>query len=263
MKLKSQKPKVHLAPYIQEIWWLENDLADHEEFVYPLGKIQMLFHYGCPFFSKKENTYQAPAGIYGQKLLGESILSIKGSGMIGVVFYPHTAAAFLPFPVSEITEYSVMIEDIFQDWKYYNSQFIDCGDNPTRIRIIENFLISKLMVRHPSHLAIAGECVAEIYDHGGNIEILDLAKKYYVSERTLKRLFFEKVGIGPKKFAEIVKLQSAFNLLEKDYSLTEVAYLSGYYDQAHFIKSFRKFTGLTPFKFRATMLSKKEVPQTT
>lgn len=71
-----------------------------------------------------------------------------------------------------------------------------------------------------------------------------------VSQRQIERLFRAYVGLSPKKFSEIVQFKSSLDLLKNDnLALTEVALMAGYFDQAHFINSFKKFAGISPERF--------------
>jgi transcriptional regulator GlxA family with amidase domain len=56
------------------------------------------------------------------------------------------------------------------------------------------------------------------------------------------------VGITPKLLARITRFQKALNMLETNSSksLTTVAYEGGFYDQSHFIRDFKEFTGYNP-----------------
>ena len=54
------------------------------------------------------------------------------------------------------------------------------------------------------------------------------------------------MGASPKKFASIVRLKNLLQQYPNTGSLTELAYEAGFYDQAHFIKEFKAFTGDTP-----------------
>jgi transcriptional regulator GlxA family with amidase domain len=58
--------------------------------------------------------------------------------------------------------------------------------------------------------------------------------------------------LGPKTFEKIVRFQKALEMLMKDpgTSLADVAVLCGNYDQSHFIKDFRKFSGGVPRGYR-------------
>jgi transcriptional regulator GlxA family with amidase domain len=86
--------------------------------------------------------------------------------------------------------------------------------------------------------------------------VSQLADKLNIHRRNLERRFETAVGMSPKQLSRIVRLQSTLKLLEqKKYSnLTSLAYESGYYDQAHFIKDFREFTGISPKSFFANNL---------
>ena len=73
-----------------------------------------------------------------------------------------------------------------------------------------------------------------------------------VSERQLERKFRENIGISPKKFSNVIRLQfflKLFRTKPPQKSLTEIGYESGYYDQAHLIREFRKSVGLSPGQY--------------
>lgn len=72
------------------------------------------------------------------------------------------------------------------------------------------------------------------------------------------RVFNEWFGLSTSQFQKILKFQNSLNQMHTaDSSLTQVALDSGYYDQAHFIRNFKEFTGLTPRKYKAL---KTEIP---
>jgi AraC-like DNA-binding protein len=65
----------------------------------------------------------------------------------------------------------------------------------------------------------------------------------------LEKRFRQAVGTSPKKFASIVRFKHVIQRYDSGRSLTELAYEAGFYDQAHFIKEFKIFTGDTPEGF--------------
>ena len=58
-------------------------------------------------------------------------------------------------------------------------------------------------------------------------------------------------SISPKQLGKVIRLQSALKIMlnEKKEGLTDIAYNSKYYDQSHFIKDFKEFTGISPKEF--------------
>lgn len=98
---------------------------------------------------------------------------------------------------------------------------------------------------------IVRSLVMEIMTTEGNINFGDLTKRFNLSQRRIEQKFIEGVGICPKHFSRIVRFQSIFQVVGqmKRINFTNIVYECGYYDQAHFIRNFKEFTGLTPRKF--------------
>ena len=80
--------------------------------------------------------------------------------------------------------------------------------------------------------------------------IYQISKNYNVSKKTIERLFNQFVGISPKKYDEILKINRAIEFLRRGKSLLDITFETGFYDQAHFIKSLKKYTGHTPTEFK-------------
>ncbi len=79
----------------------------------------------------------------------------------------------------------------------------------------------------------------------------ELPQRIFISRRQLEREFKEKLGISPKHYLRITRLNEVQRLLNENHSinLTSVAYHCGYADQAHLIRDFKSFTGDTPTVF--------------
>jgi AraC-like DNA-binding protein len=72
-----------------------------------------------------------------------------------------------------------------------------------------------------------------------------------VSERHLRRLFREAVGVSPKAFTRLARFHRALHAAreESDESWAGIAAAAGYYDQAHLIAEFRAIAGAPPRAF--------------
>lgn len=75
-----------------------------------------------------------------------------------------------------------------------------------------------------------------------------VADELGMSERHLRRIFRETVGVGPKAFAKLARFHRAVRAAREDdrASWAAIAAASGYYDQAHLIAEFRGIAGVTP-----------------
>ena len=69
--------------------------------------------------------------------------------------------------------------------------------------------------------------------------------------RSLERKFLKHVGVSPKQLGKVIRLQSALKMMlqNEETQLTNIAYESDYFDQAHFTKDFKEFTGINPKEF--------------
>jgi AraC-like DNA-binding protein len=77
-----------------------------------------------------------------------------------------------------------------------------------------------------------------------------LASKYHLTPRYLQKLFLQYTGFTPKFYHKISRFQYSLKLINKgDTSLTSIAYDRGYFDQSHFIREFKFFTGVTPGEY--------------
>jgi AraC-like DNA-binding protein len=90
----------------------------------------------------------------------------------------------------------------------------------------------------------------------GRASIGDLTEELRCSRRHLTSRFREQIGIAPKAFAQILRFDSGIRRLhtEGPSSLAQVAHECGYYDQAHFNRDFRRFSGTTPTELLASVL---------
>jgi AraC-like DNA-binding protein len=75
-----------------------------------------------------------------------------------------------------------------------------------------------------------------------------VAAELRVSERHLRRIFNDVVGVSPKAFARLARFHRALSAARRvgSASWAGIATAAGYYDQAHLIAEFRAFAGTTP-----------------
>ncbi|MTI31822.1 helix-turn-helix transcriptional regulator [Xanthovirga aplysinae] len=87
-----------------------------------------------------------------------------------------------------------------------------------------------------------------ILQHEGQITVNQLLEQLPITERTLERNFLTEIGLTPKQFAKIVQFQCSLHKLNRANfnKLVEVGIDSGFSDQSHFIRTFKKYTGQTP-----------------
>ena len=80
------------------------------------------------------------------------------------------------------------------------------------------------------------------------IQITELAQQLHMSEKTLGRLVYRHMGVPPKTLLRIFKFQNAHkHLVQHGFtSMISAAFSGGYFDQPHFNREYKKFTGTFP-----------------
>jgi AraC-like DNA-binding protein len=93
--------------------------------------------------------------------------------------------------------------------------------------------------------------ICTIIKNGGLVNIDALAYSANMSIRNFERLFITEMAMSPKLFSCITRFNHALNLKLKYPGMhwTSIAHQSGYFDQMHLIKDFKKFSGAAPNLF--------------
>jgi len=133
----------------------------------------------------------------------------------------------------------------------YRRQLINSENLEQQIRIISDLVLELIKSNKGIDNDKVQQAIAMIIDHKGQIKVKDLLAQLYMTERTFERAFMSQVGLTPKQFAKIIQFQYSIHKLtqEKFNKLIEVGIDSGFTDQSHFIRAFKKYTGQTPGYF--------------
>jgi AraC-like DNA-binding protein len=186
------------------------------------------------------------SGISGLADHHRSFRNLPGTGTILVFFKEAGAAPFFRQPLHEIFRESITLDNFMlrSELLCLEEQLIEAPTNRERIAWLEKFLIGRMSHSEPDKLVLAA--LALIHQSKGNIRIKDLVQQLHTSQSPLEKRFRAAVGASPKKFTSIVRLKNLLQQYPTTGSLTELGYEAGFYDQAHFIKEFKAFTGDTP-----------------
>lgn len=250
-----------LQPFVKCFWTLDDECRDEiiKQRVVPDGCMEMIFHYGDlyrQYFDDGSSIEQPRSFIFGQIKKYIEIAPTGVSGIVAARFFPEGLLPFLNIPVSDLEDKAVSLDVVFgEKGKELEDRVIPVADNLQRIKLIEEFLLSRLS--EPQTIdAITRSCVEAIFQSQGQLDVVQLADKMNISKRNIERKFVTAIGMSPKQLSKVVRLQAAMKMLEqkKFSNLTSLAYENGYYDQAHFIKDFKEFTGMSPKSFFADNL---------
>lgn len=217
----------------------------------PDTSLVMSFRYKgqVSFLSNNAPRVLSPFTLTGLRKSDRLINYAKDTANILVFFREAAAHAFVKEPLHELFEDSVSLDYFagYRDLSALEDQLAAAADNVGRIGRIEQFLLSRLNNHQPDPLITAA--LERIHAAKGMLRIKDLAKGLYISQDAFEKRFRRSVGVAPKQFAFITKMKDVVARALNNQSMTDIAFDAGYYDQPHFNKDFKLFTGQTPTEF--------------
>ncbi|MEO9802519.1 MAG: helix-turn-helix domain-containing protein [Reichenbachiella sp.] len=257
MNYQTFQPHPDLRALVKYYWTLEVpfDPSNQKQKLIPDGCIEMTFNLGDKikrYTSKSEFILHPCAMVMGQRAKSYYIEPTGDVRSFAICFYPYGFANFLNTPIKSLTDKETPVEDLFGKIpaKELEQKIIRATNTQLRIEIIEEFLFNKLNDKNTID-NIVKTTIDTLLETRGNSSINSILKNDLSKRRQLERKFSNQIGISPKQLGKVIRLQAALNMLlnKGPESLTHIAYESGYYDQAHFIKDFKEFTKTNPSEF--------------
>lgn len=171
--------------------------------------------------------------------------------VMGVSFRPGGTSPFFPMPAHEICDLDLSLELV---WGRHATELRDrlltAPDPASKLATLERILRARWRPRalHPS-VAFA---IEQLQPGPSTRRMADLAGEMGLSPKRFIENFRNAVGVAPKQFGMILRFQSSLARAEYTRPLdwTRIAADCGYFDQSHFIRDFRAFSGLTPTAYQ-------------
>src|SRR5262245_32597419 len=132
---------------------------------------------------------------------------------------------------------------------------LDAEDWPARFDVMDRFLLERLRHGEPMSPDVAWALKALQASHRAR-SIGALSRDLSCSRRTLIQRFHAQVGLSPKSVAGILRFAHAVARIRAadEESWADLAIACGYYDQAHFNRDFRRYSGRTPREFQTALM---------
>ena len=251
MKYSKYLPSAVLQPHIREFILLESELYVDSRAIPDTAMIMSFRYRGKVAKLDGDRKEALPAtGISGLRKTIRAFQYDKQTSNLLVVFKEGRLNAFTRLPAHELFGQNMSCDNIFPSSALNEllERLADAADDEGRIKMIEAFLIERLNPRSRPDLLI-GQALQVIQQQHGIIRIKELAASLYISQDAFEKRFRSLVGATPKQYASIVRMKDLIKNYPDYASLTDAAHRAGYFDQSHFIKDFRLFTGVAPKEF--------------
>jgi AraC-like DNA-binding protein len=253
MKLERFPPAERLRPYVKTFILIESEQGMVNR-ILPDTSIVLAFRYKgiVSYRNSHDTTYLPISVVTGLRNSLRLIDYAKETATLLVVFNEGGAAALFKEPMHELFGVSISLDNFIHRRfvSELEERLAEANSNRQRIELVEQFLLTRLSDQPNDRLI--GKAIQQIQLANGSIRINDLVTDLPISRDPFEKRFRRVVGTSPKQFSTIVRLRTLIEHHSPDQSLTETAYRAGYFDQAHFIKDFKTFTGEVPHIFFKT-----------
>jgi AraC-like DNA-binding protein len=224
-----------------------------DDTVFPSGNMEIIFNLGSGQWqtAADDKFITTPAvELWGQIVKPLPVRSIGKNTMLGIRFYPHAAACFLNGQIGQFNNQVADLQHILgKQVRELHARLAEEASWNERIALVEEFLLDQLAApgKKLNKMEVVNDIMKEIRREDFYENITGIASRYGITSRYLQKLFLQYTGLTPKLYTKINRFQNSLRLVsKKDRSLTSIAYDCGYFDQSHFIREFKYFTGYTP-----------------
>ncbi|SKB77668.1 helix-turn-helix domain-containing protein [Dyadobacter psychrophilus] len=261
MKLQLIEPRSELKPYVSKIWVLESDGRLPEEdmkLIVPNGMVKLVIPVKNGLIGKYDKCiHRSKEGSI--TLIGISdapaIVDIENDSPhcnIGIEFSALGAYRIFQLRQFELKNKIFDFEDVIgTQARHLSERLINTDAIENKIEQIQSYLINQLSRSSPD--LIVDYCLGQIADTRGLITVNELERKTGFSSRWLREKFTDKVGLSPKNFSSVIRFMQFYEAgASENMDFFKSELYTYFHDQAHFIKDFKRFTGMAPSKFMKT-----------
>ena len=246
MRYVEYPPTPRLAALVERFWLLEGSSVGSADAIIPDGRVELVFHYGAPFWRHDAQGVRErqPAALLVGQMVEPVVLAPDGpAGVAAIRLRPAASRTLLGFSLQDVSGHFVDLELIFPSVRRLRERLARASSDDERLRLLEEWLIGMAC---PAPRRQVEAVVGTILQTGGRAPIDALVARSGTSLRQLERLFRQDVGLTPKMFSRIVRLQAALRRVRQGSPLMDVALDCGFYDQAHMTRDFRKLASISP-----------------
>jgi len=260
MQVSAFRPHPEFTPYIPVIWLFESETGiptEDSRIIVPNGNAKILIPYKNTLSVTSEvlslTTSESDVLLTGLQQYPLKISSTSlPTATIGVEITPKGLCHLFSMQMSTVTNGALKLSEAFSAWgKALEAQLRQAKEAAEKIEILQAALIQNLDAS-TRDLSLLDFVIDMITNSEGLITIQDIETTSGYSKRYLDFLFQRHVGISPKALAGILRFQKFYKewAAQPSPDFFKADLHAHYYDQSHFIREFRRFSGMTPGDLR-------------
>lgn len=261
MIARTCKPRGPLAAFVDYFWYMESrHNACQRELSLPDGSVDLIIDLAADKVlmatASNEMLRLNPVFVCGPHSSHFVICNSLETRVIGVHFKPGGAYPFLGYPLDQLHNVMQSMDAI---WGHLagilREELLELPTVEQMFHVLADRLLQlalKPLERHPA-VQYAIEQLSK-----PNVQtafVRDLVDQIGISHRRFIELFQRETGYTPKRYSRIQRFQEVLRKIKERQTMADwpdIAFDCGYYDQSHFIKDFRAFSGLNPTDYKTT-----------
>jgi len=260
MQFHRHIPAPPLSDFVALLWLYEGYEQPHEkERLLPDGSMELVINLKEDltrvYDPHETGKYQT---LRGSVMVGAHseffVIDTAGQHSVaGVHFKLGGAFPFFDLPASELRNTLVSLQDLWGSLAdRLRERLLEAGSADAKFRVLEQTLLEQAAERLERHPAVAF-ALNEFRGAPHTRTIADVTGQIGLSAKRFIQVFSGEVGLTPKLFCRVRRFQRALRRIGagRPVEWAAVAADSGYFDQAHFIRDFRAFSGINPSAYVA------------
>lgn len=252
-------PHQILRPYLEYYLFLEIEI-DKESYdifcTFPNGSCVMNVFYSQDlpiFIFQEKNIENLRSFVSGYLNHGVKLGKSGNYKCVFIQFTPLGSYHLFGIPPSKYFNTFINTEDLLGKTATYLIEDINLAKCSFDIADCLNSFFYKFLYVKKTAITTTEYIFNKIVQEKGIIKVEKLAQKFNYPLRKLDRKFNNLLGLTPKDYAWLTRLSKAYQLLlfNPNFSISDVIYTLGYYDQSHMIRHFLKYSDITPHDLRS------------
>lgn len=244
------RPSPELSAHVEWFWGMRSDSPKPErQKIVPDGLPETIFHFGDPYKIHLHGRWRRQArSLFGGQMKRYFFLENTGKAdMFGITWRPAAPTHIFGLNMKDYADRVVPLSQVAGPLNSLAERLIPHSDFDKRVEVAEQFLKPHL----PGNGVLPiDRCLHVLFRDHGTSPVEQVCRETGLNERQMQRLFQRYIGLSPKFYSRILRFSHLFTLIKEGKSTwSDVVYLSGYYDQPHFIRDFKAFTGEDPTRF--------------
>lgn len=252
----THSPGWPLQDYVDHFWILHEFPAAEKEMIVPDGGVELILNCGIPqrlydrFDTRRFDVFR-DCWVSGLRRSPIVVGTPGPMSIIGVRFKLFGGYRFLGVPMHEITDQVIDATGILGNSIMRLRDRIACAPTPAeRFSLFEDYLV-RSMGEPTRDEPLLNHVVQRISQEHFAGRIAGVEQELGVSDKQVRRLFRDYIGLSPKSVYRICRFQRTLTHLEGaatiDWAL--IAARFGYFDQSHMIKEFNTLTDSSPAEY--------------